>query len=363
PNMGSQFGDLHVANRGISGDTTRGMLIRLEEDVLALRPRGVVMLMGTNDLEEGASPKTIANNIGRILDQLIKSDRDLRIVLCNVFPSSATKKRPATQIQDINGRLQKLVSTRTSVTLVDTWTLFANEKGDAKPSEFPDLLHPNADGYSKWAMAIRPVFATLQWTETTPDEFQPETGFEVLFNGKDLTGWQFTKSTDAQRKSSARMANRKQGAIAWPIFEKDQLFDGETITPDGRYAAIHGRLVVTTPEEGRRIQQLWTQASFADDFTLKMDFRATPNADSGVFIRGRQLQCRDYELAGPYDSLTRYRPGDWNELVIEVRGNSAHCTCNGEILEQAFRVPESGPIGLEGDRGQIEYRRIRLRRD
>ncbi|MGI9266079.1 MAG: 3-keto-disaccharide hydrolase, partial [Akkermansiaceae bacterium] len=37
-------------------------------------------------------------------------------------------------------------------------------------------------------------------------------------------------------------------------------------------------------------------------------------------------------------------------------------TCNGEVLEEEFKLPESGPIGLEGDRGQMEYRRIRLKR-
>ena len=47
---------LNVANRGISGDTTRGMLLRLDDDVLSLDPSAVVMLMGTNDLEEQAEP-------------------------------------------------------------------------------------------------------------------------------------------------------------------------------------------------------------------------------------------------------------------------------------------------------------------
>lgn len=47
------FPGLKIANRGISGDTTRGMLLRLEHDVLSLDPKAIVMLMGTNDLEEG----------------------------------------------------------------------------------------------------------------------------------------------------------------------------------------------------------------------------------------------------------------------------------------------------------------------
>jgi len=140
-------------------------------------------------------------------------------------------------------------------------------------------------------------------------------------------------------------------------------FDGQKSSSDGRYVAINGRLVVTTPAEGRRIQQLWTTEEFGQDFVLKLEFRATPNADSGVFIRKPQLQCRDYLLAGPYNELKKYRPQDWNELVVTVKDGVALATCNGELLTDDLAVPETGPIGLEGDRGQVEYRRIRLKKD
>jgi len=48
--------------------------------------------------------------------------------------------------------------------------------------------------------------------------------------------------------------------------------------------------------------------------------------------------------------------------VVTVKDGAAHCTCNGEMLETNWKVPPTGPIGLEGDRGQMEYRRIRLQR-
>ena len=129
---------------------------------------------------------------------------------------------------------------------------------------------------------------------------------------------------------------------------------------DGRYVAKNGRLIVTTPPEGRRIQQLWTTSAFPKDFILKLEFRATPNTDSGIFIRQPQLQCRDYLLAGPYKQLKQYKPQDWNEITVTVTNGVAFCTCNGEVLEAALKVPASGPIGLEGDRGQMEYRHLRL---
>lgn len=338
-NMGDSFPGLKVANRGISGDTTRGMLLRLDQDVLALKPKALVMLMGTNDLEEGADAASVAQNIELMLKSIQKHNPALPVTLCRVFPASASKKRPADQIQAINTAIAKVAKNFSQVTLVDTWTLFADEKGDAKPAEFPDLLHPNQAGYSKWAAAIRPILATQGLIETQADTFTLEPGFVALTNGKDLTGW--------------RLAATKTSAA------EDQL-DGKPSTGDGRYVAINGRIVVTTPREGRRIQQLYTKQEFSGDFVLKLEFRATPNADSGVFIREPQLQCRDYPLAGPYKNLKSYRPGDWNELVVSVKDNVAHCTCNGEVIEEALKLPATGPIGLEGDHGQMEYRRIRI---
>jgi lysophospholipase L1-like esterase len=330
--LGGSFPGVKVANRGISGDTTRGMLLRLPEDVLVLRPAGVVLLLGTNDLEERAEPDTIAANLKLILAALKRHDPAMPVILCQVFPSSATKARPADKIRQVNELYAAAVKGDAQVTLLETWPLFANGRGDAKPAEFPDLLHPNAAGYAKWGAALRPILATLGFLEKEPDAFTPEPGFASLFNGRDLTGWGFR-------------TNR---------------FDGQTASPDGRYVAKHGRLIVTTPPEGSRIQQLWTAREFAQDFILKLEFRATPNADSGIFIRGLQLQCRDYPLAGPYKSLQRYRPQDWNEVTVTVRGEVAHCTCNDEVLEPALKVPARGPVGLEGDRGQMEYRRIRM---
>ena len=336
------FSGLKTANRGISGDTTRGMLIRLQEDVLSLKPRAVVLLLGTNDLEEKATPETIAANLELILAELKKHDPKMPVVLSLVFPSSASKARSATDIKQVNQLYREVVKTNKQVTVVDTWTLFANAEGDAKKEQFPDLLHPNQAGYAMWAAALRPVLATLGLIETEADDFKLEDGYVSLFNGKDLTGWGFRE-------------NKTQKPI--------KNFDGKTSSDDGRYLAINGRLVVTTPPEGRRFQQLWTTAEFPEDFTLKLEFRATPNADSGVFIRKPQLQCRDYPLAGPYKELKKYKPQDWNEIEVVVRGGVARCTCNGEVLEAEFKLPATGPIGLEGDRGQMEYRRIRLRED
>lgn len=350
------FPGVKTANRGISGDTTRGMLIRLQEDVISLNPSGVVMLMGTNDLEEMAEPETIAANFELIIAELKKHNPEMPIVLCQVFPSSSSKKRPAEKIKAVNTLYAAAVKGDPQITVLDTWTLFANTEGDAKAEQFPDLLHPNKLGYDMWAGALRPILATLDFLETEPDDFVVEEGFESLFNGEDLTGWGFLPTPP---RKAPKKPNPNRPVFA--VVEEAIQFDGRTESSDGRYVAKNGRLVVTTPAEGRRIQQIWTTREFPNDFVLKLEFRATPNADSGIFIRKPQLQCRDYPLAGPYTELKNYKPGDWNKVVITVKGEVAHCTCNGEILEAEFKVPSTGPIGLEGDRGQMEYRRIRIK--
>jgi hypothetical protein len=79
-----------------------------------------------------------------------------------------------------------------------------------------------------------------------------------------------------------------------------------------------------------------------------------------VWLRKPQLQCRDYLVAGPYKNLKNYKPQDWNDIVVTVKGDVAHCEYNGEVLEAALKLPETGPMGLEADRGQMEYRRIQI---
>ncbi|MCA9265988.1 MAG: DUF1080 domain-containing protein [Planctomycetales bacterium] len=196
--------------------------------------------------------------------------------------------------------------------------------------------------------------------QTTSSEVPLEPGYVSLFNGHDLTGWGLRPTSEEDLRARKRWQENSPDAPPWPIVTEPKSFDGKTSSDDGRYVAREGMLVVTDPAEGRRIQQLWTTREFPTDFTLKLEFRASPNADSGVFVRGKQLQCRDYLVAGPYKELKEYKPQDWNELVIQVTGQVARCTCNGEVLEAEFPVPETGPIGVEGDRGQLEYRNIRI---
>jgi hypothetical protein len=192
--------------------------------------------------------------------------------------------------------------------------------------------------YSK-LLRILPAFLLLEAAGLLPSpaaDFVPDAGFVSLTNGRDLSGWGY---------------------------QPDEKFDGKTQSSDGRYTAKDGMIVVNDydPAKGPHLRQLYTVQEFPKNFILKLEFRASVNADSGIFIRKPQLQCRDYLVAGPYKTLKSYKPQDWNLIEVTVKDGIAHCTCNGEVLEAALKLPETGPIGLEADHGQMEYRHLQLK--
>ena len=159
---GKYFPRYRCANRGISGDTTRGILYRLEEDVLALHPAAVVLLIGTNDIGIGADPADAAANLQAILAALKAANTKMPVIVCRVMPSTASRQRPAAKIQKLNSLVDELVARDPQFIRCDTYGIFADEQGDAKKAEFPDLLHLNAAGYAKWVAALNPLLAPLQ---------------------------------------------------------------------------------------------------------------------------------------------------------------------------------------------------------
>ena len=106
------------------------------------------------------------------------------------------------------------------------------------------------------------------------EDWKPEEGFISLYNGKDLTGWGYR--------------DKEQKVL--------ETFDGKVEASDGRYSAKPGILVVNPLDaaKGPRLRQLWSTKEFPKNFILKIEFRAAVNADSGIFLRKPQLQCRDY---------------------------------------------------------------------
>ncbi len=168
-NLAKAFPDFKVANRGIAGDTTRGVLYRLNEDVIDLKPKAVVLLIGTNDIGLGAKPDDVADNIKAIIAALQKSNPRMPIIFCEIMPSNGAEwNRPPATIEKVNALVLKAIKDDSQVAVCNTWSIYADQNGNCSQSEFPDLLHPNAAGYALWAKALQPILNNLGLAASNP---------------------------------------------------------------------------------------------------------------------------------------------------------------------------------------------------
>lgn len=164
--LDQDFADLgvKVANRGIGGDTTPNLIYRLQEDVLSLKPRALVLLIGTNDLGERTTPEQIVANIAAFHARARAQYPTIPMVFCLVMPRRADYTE---RIKDVNARLVELAKKDPRVTVCDTFTPLAQEDGTSKPELYnADRLHLNPMGYAAWRNAVHPIVAS--WKLGTP---------------------------------------------------------------------------------------------------------------------------------------------------------------------------------------------------
>lgn len=148
-----------VVNRGISGDTTPHLLYRLEDDVLALHPRALVVLIGTNDLGEHTAPEDIAENLKMFHRRVRSAYPHMPVAWCLVMPRSATDTYPA-RVRALNTLIKKIAAADPYTTICDTYTAFALPDGSSQPSLFaPDRLHLIASGYAGWRQQLWPIIS------------------------------------------------------------------------------------------------------------------------------------------------------------------------------------------------------------
>jgi lysophospholipase L1-like esterase len=159
PDLAADFPAITVANRGIGGDVSRGLLFRFEEDVLALDPKGVVILIGTNDLTARQAARDTLRNIESMIELAAQHSPRMPFVLCTV-PPSAHPKAPVDpeQRKILNAGLRAIAARSDEVSLVDLYAATAMPSGDADPKWFKsDRLHLNEAGYEQWKASLKPV--------------------------------------------------------------------------------------------------------------------------------------------------------------------------------------------------------------
>lgn len=156
---GRFFENKSYVDRGISGQTTPQMLVRFRPDVIALQPKAVVILAGTNDIAGNTGPATdeeIEGNLASMSE--LAQAHGIKVILASITPISAyhvpdsrsvpqTTVRPMSRIKAINAWLEKYARERGHVYL-DYFSSLVDESGVLKADLSEDDLHPNAKGYA-----------------------------------------------------------------------------------------------------------------------------------------------------------------------------------------------------------------------
>jgi lysophospholipase L1-like esterase len=144
-----------VANFGIGGDRTQHVLWRITNGELEnIKPKVIVIMIGTNNVKPGDPPAQIAKAVTDIV-RISREKTGAKILLLAVFPRGEKEADPDTakmrdDIRTINQTIAKLDDGK-NVRYLDLWDKFVTADGTLPKDVMPDSLHPNKKGYEIWA--------------------------------------------------------------------------------------------------------------------------------------------------------------------------------------------------------------------
>lgn len=183
-NLEESFPGKPYVNRGIGGQTTPQMLVRMYPDVIELKPAAMVVLAGTNDIARNTGPETaemIQQNIMAMTE--LAQNHGIKVVLCSVLPVSdypyqrsqnappapaggrggppripvkMTDSHPAGDILKLNAWMKDYAA-KAGAVYVDYFSVTVDERGWLKDAYSADGLHPNAEGYKAMTAALVPA--------------------------------------------------------------------------------------------------------------------------------------------------------------------------------------------------------------
>lgn len=148
--------EFDVMNLGVGGDTTDGVLARLDNFV-ELQPGAIVLEIGTNDLGWRRSDEYVVRNIETILVTFRRRLPDTRILVQSVTPREREFAEP---IRSINRHLWQFAPTLRAQYL-DLWPVLAEADGELKSEYTEDRLHLNDAGYAAWLRELKAALEML----------------------------------------------------------------------------------------------------------------------------------------------------------------------------------------------------------
>lgn len=148
---GEAFASDHVLNRGVSGALS-GEVLQHIDNFVAGQPRKVFLMIGTNDLGSGIAPKTVADNIDRIVERIQTVSPRSEVYLQSILPSNVGT-RTLDQEQETN-ELIKAIARDRNLNYIDLWDDLLPILDD--PDISYDRLHATVEGYRIWCEKLEP---------------------------------------------------------------------------------------------------------------------------------------------------------------------------------------------------------------
>ncbi len=155
------FGKIKVADFAIAGDTTQGVLYRLQDgEGKGFQPKAIMLMIGTNNIGRNTAAE-IADGVVADLNEIRKDFPEARILLLGVFPRGLPTDPARKTIADINAIISKLDDGK-HIFYRDIGGKFLDANGVFLPGTFrPDNLHPVEAGYKIWAEAVKDNLASM----------------------------------------------------------------------------------------------------------------------------------------------------------------------------------------------------------
>ena len=159
------YGGLSLAtyNRGIGGDTTSGVLNRIQGSLLDLQPSKIVLMIGINDINGGIGKDTVLKNYEDILSKISTALPNTQVVCASILPLNKDVESYALInvdksmeiIKQVNPEIQKLTE-KYDYTFLDVFDEFLDADNYLYKELSPDGIHLNADGYRKYSAMLIP---------------------------------------------------------------------------------------------------------------------------------------------------------------------------------------------------------------
>jgi lysophospholipase L1-like esterase len=159
-NWGEMFASPRVKNRGISGDTTDGVLDRLDE-VLGSKPAQIFLMIGINDLGRGDGEKHVLANIKSILREIRQKSPETGVFIQSILPVNdrfsvfPDYMDETPRILAVNTVLKRMAADY-GMTFIDLFSAFRDESDRLAEKYTNDGLHLTGEGYAHWREVLKP---------------------------------------------------------------------------------------------------------------------------------------------------------------------------------------------------------------